>query len=95
MDDKTIEPQLLHDLLLFFRCIQEFDIRILLQHHPRVWEKSEYGRPQSQFFGIVYEALKYFTVTYMYSIESSDCNGGEMLFIVFGNALDCYHSEKK
>lgn len=57
-------------------------------------EKSKYCRLQTCFFGIIYEAFKYFPVTYVNTVKSANGNSSRVLFIVIGNALNCDHTNK-
>jgi len=57
-------------------------------------EKSKYRSSQTSFFGIIYEAFKYFSVTYVNTVKSANGYGSRVLFIVIGNALNCDHTNK-
>ena len=94
MNDKVVKPQPFHDLYFFLQGIQQPDIGVFLQNHPRVREKSEYRGFVIAYLGTIYEAFQYFSVADMNPIKSSYGDCGGMLFIVIGNALDCYHVGK-
>ena len=59
-----------------------------------MWEKSKYRRSQTSFFGIIYEAFKYFSVTDVNTVKSANGYSSKVLFIVIGNALNCDHTNK-
>lgn len=89
MNNEAIQTNFFQNSLFLLQCIEEFDIRIFLKYHARMREESEYSRPQIRLFGTVYEAFKYLAVPYMYTIKCTNGYGSELLFIVFGNVLNC------
>ena len=95
LNDKVIKPHRLEDLPFFIQSIQQFDVRILLENHPRMGKKCEDRRPQIHLFGIIYETFQYFTMTYVNTVKSTYGYGRKVLFIVIGNALNRYHPVKK
>lgn len=91
MNDQAVEPNFFHDSCFLINGIEEFYIRVLLKDHAGVGKKCKYRGLQLPRLRSTYEMLEYFFVAQMHTVKSTYRNGSEMLFIVFRNALDCYH----
>ncbi len=91
MYDKIVKPHTFHDFWLLADGVQQFDIGIFLKHHSWVGKKSKHGRFEVQGIGIFDQTFQYFSMANMNTIKCSDGNRSEMLFVVFGDALDRDH----
>ncbi len=58
-------------------------------------EKCKHQRFQFKFAGIFNQPLQDFPVTDMNSVKSTNSYYGGMFFIEIGDALDCFHVNKK
>lgn len=95
MDNELIQTQTLQYSGFFLDRIQQLNVRILLEYHPWVGEKSEDRGFKVLISGVLDKAFQDFPMPHMHPVKSTDGNYGGMVFVICGNALGYDHFNRK